>query len=241
MNRAFTRPISRSATARAFAQFGSNVGANTFLIPTTTAPLPPTSTGTYLNRSVIYYKGVTYFGSCTGTSDLVNRIITGITNGSSDVTSVTTTTTTGAVSLGTDMVSNGQLNFTCNTSWTAKVTSTKPVLKFKGKGQLTVLESKSFERFCRRFDGYRAIPGAAMTSMYPGAAMAIATSPLERSLMPIKHCYQHDYWPAIANIPRLSVAESTLRNADIVPLTVYGIRKFFSTAGVTNGLATVRR
>ncbi len=85
------------------------------------------------NRSVFYYKGVTYFGTCTGIIDHGAKKIIGFTNGNSDY-SAGAATPAGRPAIG----ANG-LNFTANSEFKANITTTAPILRFKGKGTVTFM------------------------------------------------------------------------------------------------------
>jgi hypothetical protein len=104
--------------------------------------------GTTVNRSVVYSKGVTYFGMATGISDLDKGYVYGHTNGSSD------TGTTGGQGGGgtpgggtstTGVVSNGGRNFVANSQFTAKVTSSHPILRFRGTGEISFIGADATE------------------------------------------------------------------------------------------------
>jgi hypothetical protein len=112
-----------------------------------------TSNGSVVNRSVVYSKGITYFGMATGISDLDKGYVYGNTNGSSDAQSNTqgagNTTTinlnigggggSGASSGSAGVVANGGRNFIANSQFTAKVTSSHPILRFRGTGEISFL------------------------------------------------------------------------------------------------------
>lgn len=95
------------------------------------------------NRSVFYYKGVTYFGTATGIVDVDARRVTGFTNGSSDYT--TTTPVNAVPQAGTasarpvNIGYNGNVGFVANSTFTAKITSTAPILRFRGNGTVSFM------------------------------------------------------------------------------------------------------
>lgn len=220
----------RFSNGQGFCQFGSNVNFATFRdLSTASAGLGNStslnsSNGSYLNRSLIYYKGVTYLGSCYGTSDMVNNVIEGITNGNSDVTTQVTTNTggigaSGASSSTTVLIANGDRAFTCNTAWSAKITSKKPVLKFSGKGQLTVLNPEA--------------NGAVNSTINAilGVISGIASIPFPPGPTTAQIALIDDLADAIDSLTDLSLPpenlQATLDASDHVPLTVFGTRKFF--------------
>ncbi len=121
-----------------FAQFGTNVSFDTFDTAGGSTPY------SVLNRSLFYYKGLTFLGTASGIVDHERKRITGFTNGSSDV-STTSTTTTGTSNNAqitpatTTLLTNGGSGLPCSSQWDAKITKSRPVLRFTGKGELSVI------------------------------------------------------------------------------------------------------
>lgn len=93
------------------------------------------------NRSVFYYKGVTYYGTCTGIVDVSAKKITGFTNGNSDygASSVSVDPQAGTSGSRASIGSNGQAGFIANSQFKAKITSTAPILRFSGKGEVSFM------------------------------------------------------------------------------------------------------
>lgn len=85
------------------------------------------------NRSLLYYKGITYAGTCTGVVDFEARRVFATTNGS---TFLSTSVTGGGGSATNDpIVNNGSTDGFANSTFTAKITATAPLLRFSGKGE----------------------------------------------------------------------------------------------------------
>lgn len=112
-----------------------------------TAPTNYAPRGAINNRSVIYYKGVTYIGSAFGMVDGEARHVEGSLNGSSEVTFSTTTQNTNnnfftfsqtQTSVSSALVSSTR-SFTVNGNFIAKVYQTAPSFRFRGKGELVFL------------------------------------------------------------------------------------------------------
>ena len=108
------------------------------------------SVGSYLNRCVLYYKGITFFGTASGMVDMDRREVTCVTNGQSEVTlsDQSSTNTQGSfflfgssnsVNSSTSVVNNGGRGFVANTNFVAKITKTYPEVRFSGNGELTIL------------------------------------------------------------------------------------------------------
>lgn len=129
-----------------FAQFGTNVSIQPYIDPTAGGGTTvPNTAYSVLNRSVFYYKGLTFLGTATGTVDHERKQITGFTNGNSDVTSSATTSTSSfffqnsTTSASNSLLNNGSVGMPCNSQWHAKITTSKPILRFSGEGELTVI------------------------------------------------------------------------------------------------------
>ena len=96
------------------------------------------------NRSIFYYKGLTYAGTATGVVDFGAKLITGFTNGNSEFA---TTTGVAVNPQGTvfgsarpsEIVHNANTGFVANSTFTAKITCTEPTLRFSGKGEVTFM------------------------------------------------------------------------------------------------------
>lgn len=103
------------------------------------------SVGSYLNRAVLYYKGVAFFGNATGMSDMEAREVTCVFNSQSEVTldeqssTSSQTTSSSSVNASSSVVNNGGRGFVANGNFVAKITKTYPQLRFSGTGQLTLI------------------------------------------------------------------------------------------------------
>jgi hypothetical protein len=105
------------------------------------------------NRTVLYYKGVTYFGSAFGEVDATARTIMGFCNASSDYSTQATTTTnqqgiftaTSSSAFSTSTVVSSGRNYTANVNWTGKITATSPQLRFSGSGELSIIAPNGAE------------------------------------------------------------------------------------------------
>ena len=105
------------------------------------------------NRTVLYYKGVTYFGAAMGQVDYNARTIQGFGNASSDYTLTSGTsqsTSVGFVSstssaFSTDTVVSSGRSYTANINWTGKITDTTPQLRFSGSGELAIIAPNGSE------------------------------------------------------------------------------------------------
>lgn len=103
------------------------------------------------NRSVFYFRGVSYVGGCFGFVDNHSKEVQGVCNASSneEITQQTLSQNTGGLinaSQSTEteqpLVINSRLNV-LNVGWIGKVISSRHVLRFRGRGELTVTPQES--------------------------------------------------------------------------------------------------
>jgi hypothetical protein len=100
------------------------------------------------NRSVFYFKGVSYVGGCFGFMDMHSREVQGTCNASSNetITQQTLSQNNGGLINAAQTATTQQplvinaVGNILNLGWTGKVTSQRPNLRFRGKGELTVVE-----------------------------------------------------------------------------------------------------
>jgi hypothetical protein len=204
----------RFSNGSGFAQFGNNVDAELFLPQTGGTATTPASTYSILNRSIIYYKGVTYLGTCTGMVDHDAKIVSGVTNGNSDVsTSQTTSTGGGATFSSSNSLNFNGLGFPCNTEFRCKITKTHPILRFSGKGELTIVNpSVSGVAF-----------QALQTIITTGASGNLSIGGQISSLVTALTANNG----AIASV--IPSAEQTFENSEHAKMTVFGSRIFFNS------------
>ncbi len=101
------------------------------------------------NRSVFYFKGVTYVGGCFGFVDPEARDVQGTCNASSNeqITQQTLSQNTGGLINASQTATTQQplvINATgniLNIGWTGKIIDTRPNLRFRGKGEMSVVET----------------------------------------------------------------------------------------------------
>lgn len=98
------------------------------------------------NRSVLYYKGITYVGSAFGVNDDEARYVQGSLNATSELSFSSQTTNAqgqGANQTTTSSVSttivNSSRSFLVNGNFEAKVYQTSPSYRFRGEGQLAFI------------------------------------------------------------------------------------------------------
>jgi hypothetical protein len=99
------------------------------------------------NRTVIYYKGITYFGSAFGEVDIQSRRISGYGNASSDfaVSSVQTQQQAGffsqsnVTSFSSATVTASGRSYVANVNWQGKITATQPQLRYSGSGEIAII------------------------------------------------------------------------------------------------------
>ena len=205
-----------------FAQFGSGVSNSLYVSATSSATAGSTRSTAFttLNRSVMYYKGVSYLGSATGMTDFEQRTVTTVCNLNSDVGTTgsinpsTTGNTSTVTAATTSLINNGARGLVMNIGYTAHISTLQPILKFNGVGELSVLNADGAQLVNTAVQGLiAAIPAAAATSSVTGLITAIGqvTDPA-----------------LIAKLQTATVSnESTFKLADRQQLYVRGQRKFF--------------
>lgn len=90
-------------------------------------------------NSVVFHKGLVFYGDCFGMVDFPSKRVSGITNG---LTTITYDQNPGVTATGTPLLqfSNGSENYICNTQWNGKFTCTAPNPIFKAKGYAYIFE-----------------------------------------------------------------------------------------------------
>jgi hypothetical protein len=195
------------------AQFGTNVSMDTFEVNGGGTNL------SVLNRSMFYYKGVTFLGTATGTVDHLRKRITGFTNGDTDV--VTTGTTAAGSSNNqtvtpatTTLLSNNGVGLSSSSHWDAKITKSHPVLRFTGTGELTVinptLAGTAFNAFEQLIGNYQPSPNTTLGTQIEDLVNAIVIADANAALL-------------------LSTLQGISDNADKVKMHVFGSRVFTNT------------
>jgi hypothetical protein len=197
-----------------------------------------TDTQRNANRSVFYYKGVTFVGSCFGMPDLEARIITGACNGTSDeLVSVQGAGAGGAAGgaagagggltpaiAGSATVVRSNANFTLNAGFSAKIFRTRPTLRFRGKGEMTILAPTGDAQITNL--AYQAYAGLINAIIQSTAQLQQATgAPVNftSSQLAINNALN-----ALRNEVREgSGVDLTYSEAEVVQMRVDGVRRFF--------------
>lgn len=223
-----------------FAQFGSNVSLGPTISGSTggggSQQTTNSSIGSVLDRSVIYYKGLTYFGTATGMVDLERKTISGITNGTTDVTLSQSSSSqsnslfigsSSSVNASSNVITNGGIGLTCNTEWSGTVTESSSMLRFDGKGKLTVLNPDlSSQIYSALASLIGAIPAAASNNQISSLSVTgidfFSITPVGQIVTGINTLLTLDV--SNATVPS---TDTISQNSDTVDMTVAGSRKFF--------------
>ncbi len=202
-----------SSTGAAFFDRGTMYTNNSFT-PTHSA-----------NRSVFYYKGMTYVGACMGFVDLEKRRIQGTANATSDdITAVQQSANsgnTGSTLSNSSTIVQNNANFILNVGWEGFIKKTAPTLRFRGKGELTVLSPSgtsttaalAYRGFSGLIDAINA--SVANSNAGIGAQFTAAQVAIQSALTALG--------------PYLSSGSVDQRNneADHAKVKVFGSRRFF--------------
>jgi hypothetical protein len=191
-----------------------------------------TALGHNANRSVFYYKGLSYVGGCFGFVDSHSREVQGVCNGNSNETITQQTLSQGtgglinagqAAATVQPLVINGQ-GFILNVGWTGKITTTRPNLRFRGKGELSVQTLGGDTQIeALAYSAYSGLIGAIIqsTSNLQNATGApvdfeSASDAIDDALRDLRDNYLGGTGP-----------DDILNNTDIEPVRVTGNRRFF--------------
>ena len=212
-----------------FAQFGNNVS----LLPNASSSASGSSTAaslkisTNIDRSVIYYKGISYYGNCSGMADMGRKKIEAITNGSSEISVTASSSSSSAsgttsVSAASTLVDNGGLGQTCNTQFTGNIYTMKPILKFRGEGELSIVPGPTAVTSVNDaiYNAVTATIASIPTTASSGNGTVSATlSALQNFIEAIDRM--------LSGTSRLSVPGAA--TPEIIHMTAYGSRRFFVT------------
>jgi hypothetical protein len=174
------------------------------------------------NRSVFYYKGVTYVGGCFGYVDMHSREVQGTCNASSNetITQQTLSQNNGGLinasqtaQTSQPLVINAKGNI-LNIGWTGKVIDQRPNLRFRGKGEMTVVETG------------RDVKQLASTA-YSGLLDAIVSSVSNSTATPNYTAAQQAIDDALNSLQTILSGPDTLVEPDVYPVRVTGNRRFF--------------
>jgi hypothetical protein len=217
----------RMKNGSGFAQWGSNVNLAAKVSSSGGSSSGASSLGSILNRSLIYFQGIEYFGTAFGIVDVDAGFVNGGTNGISDISSSASSSSGGvgggsSASSTVPIVTNGDRGYTANSEYEAKITDKGPILRFSGKGQLTILGR----------DATTAIAGIATTALTAANLLITGSSPA-----PLTVAGQAANSAAVLNarlanlntvLPLISPSPSS-NTLDRVTtkITVFGSRKFF--------------
>jgi hypothetical protein len=174
------------------------------------------------NRSVFYFKGVTYVGGCFGYVDMHSRDVQGTCNASSNetITQQTLSQNNGGLinasqtaQTSQPLVINAKGNI-LNIGWTGKVIDQRPNLRFRGKGEMTVVETG------------RDVKQLASTA-YSGLLDAIVSSVSNSTTTPNYTAAQQAIDDALTSLQTILSGPDTLVEPEVHPVRVTGNRRFF--------------
>jgi hypothetical protein len=236
-NNSHSAALDRLATYQAVLSFPNGSGYVYFnpgqLIASENPALPTafSQKGSSNNRSVVYYKGITYVGGAFGMVDIDARYVQADINGSSDVAISAATTSTqsnfftfsqNTTSVSSSITSSGR-SYVNNGNFEGRITQTSPILRFRGKGEMAFLSPTGPDTVASvAYNGYNNLIlqiGGFFTSVnnvivgtdiFGDAAKAI-----DNALLGLK------------NQLASGGIDVTLDNSDIVKMKVKGSRRYF--------------
>lgn len=209
---------SGSSNAAAFFDRGTMYTNNSFT-PTHSA-----------NRSVFYYKGITYVGACMGFVDLENRKIQGTANATSDsTTSVSQSAAAGTVGstlTNTSTIVQNNANFILNIGWEGFIKRVSPTLRFRGKGELTVLSPSGTSTVAAlAFRGFSQLIDAINTSVanYDAGDIILGTTTIFTDAQAAIEAALNGLTPYLSS----GSADQRYNESDKMKVKVFGSRRFF--------------
>jgi len=230
--------LDRNATYQAVLSFPNGSGYvyfNPDQLIASENPASPTSfnqKGSLKNRSVVYYKGITYVGGAFGMADIDARYVQADINGSSDVAISAATTSTqsnfftfsqNTTSVSSSITSSGR-SYVNNGNFEARITQTSPILRFRGKGEMAFLSPTGPDTVASAaYNGYNNLIlqiGGFFTSLngdvfITSDIFGSAAAAIDRALAGLK--------TQLAS----GGIDVTLDNSDIVKMRVKGSRRYF--------------
>lgn len=219
---------------------GTSSTGNTTSINYGTGSLITAGTGAALsdhnaNRSVLYYKGVTYVGSAYGAADFDGDTIQGNVNAYSEFTISTTATNTqqnlltqSSVSTATldQVVTNGR-SYVANIGWTAEITDSTPILTFSGTGELSIIAPNGRETLAGlAYGGYSGLIDSinqSVSNLFSGGDVSLTNIDIYGSAQDAIDSALAGLEPYLTGTgPSNSYAES-----EVQPVDVEGYRRYF--------------
>jgi hypothetical protein len=187
------------------------------------------------NRSVLYYKGVTYFGNALGEVDVAARRISGYANASSEysVSAVSTEqnanffTQSNVTSFSSaTVVANGR-SYVANLNWQGKITATQPQLRYTGKGELTIIAPNGRSAIASlAYDAYSSLVQSIASSIqtvpngpppnYAAAQLAISQSLNGNPGTPARTTVTPAYGQALNGTTPVDLNRNGVTNDDLV-------------------------
>ena len=155
----------------------NNIGSGSLFTP---------STGN-ANRTVLYYKGVTYFGGAFGEIDMASKRISGYGNASSEFSATVNTQQTqnnlffGQTNVSqtnsSNVVTSGR-SYVANVNWGGKVTASHPQLRFTGKGEISIISPNGQAAVASlAYDAYSQLLSAISQSVQASGSSIFGVSP----------------------------------------------------------------
>lgn len=188
--------------------------------------------GSTPNRSVIYYKGISYVGSCFGTADPDARFVEAVLNATSELgfsaqqsnqQNNNGNQSQQSVSVSNIIVQNNR-SFLVNGAFEARITQTAPLLRFRGKGELAFLAPTSQDSIAGlAYTAYSGLIGAIIS--FVANSVVVANANINQIFTDAQQAVTN----ALAGLqPYLDQGgvDATYRNAQKVSIRVSGTRRY---------------
>ena len=195
---------------------------------------PVDTRGSTTNRSVLYYKGVTYVGSAFGTADYEARVISGSLNAASNASQSQLTSNTqnnannpfsgtgsaaNANAISTTLIAN-PFSFTVNGEFTAHIDRTSPTLRFSGTGELSfIAPNQTDAKAGLAYTGYSGLVNAIITAVGNANVGALFNAAVFTEA-------QKAIASAVAQLPALTSIDGAYAAGQIQKMTLRGSRRY---------------
>ena len=202
------------------------------------------------NRTVLYYKGVTFFGAAFGEIDMASKRISGYGNASSEFTATVNTQQTqnnlffGQTNVSqtnsSNVVTSGR-SYVANVNWQAKITASHPQVRFRGEGEISFISPTGQSAIAGlAYDGYSQLISSIATSVsqsgngsfsvtYPFNATVAEIQAITDGLSPYTQASRAIQTSLNTLTPYLTGTgpSSSFAESEVAEIKVRGYRRFF--------------
>ena len=191
--------------------------------------------GSDTNRSVMYYKGITYVGSAFATADFEARVIMGSINAGSNAAQSQLTTQTGnnngnpfsatgaganSNAISTTLISN-PTSFTVNGEFTCHIDQTAPTVRFSGTGELSfIAPNQKDAQAGLAYTGFSGLVNSIITAVgNANVGVAFSATVFTQAEIAIQN--------AVAALPPLTSVDEAYAAGQVKKMRLNGTRRYY--------------